>query len=281
MKKVLAIVLSLVMAFAFCVPSFAETTAAPGGGFDFSTIVETITNILGNFIPSDASLPDLGGIVDSIGSIIGNLIPSSEQGGAAITISPAMAKRIVDSMLQTGATKDDIRTAVEQMYTDGQIDEVSYQNLMTAIDEAVEPDTTVAVSDEDAAKAAAEIIKTLKKMGIPQDTIQSVVDAMYENGTIPQNVYDEIVKQLNASESTTDAENEGGIGGFLGGIFDTVKDFFGGIFGGGDAGGEGGSSTNPNEYGGNEPTGDTAILSVAAVAAVAGIALVLTKKKQK
>ena len=278
MKKVLAIVLSLVMAFAFCVPSFAETTGA-AGGLDFSAIIETITGILGSFIPSEA--PDLGGIIDGIGGIIGGLIPSGEQGGAAITISPAMAKRIVDSMLQTGATKDDIRAAVEQMHKDGKIDEASYENLMTAIDEAVEPDTTVIVSDEDAAKAAAEIIKTLKKMGVPQSAIQSVVDTLYENGTIPQNVYDEIVKQLNASESTTDAENEGGIGGFLGGIFDTVKDFFGGLFGGGSDDGEGGSTTNPNEYGGNEPTGDTAILSVAAVAAVAGVALVLTKEKQK
>ena len=45
---------------------------------------------------------------------------------------------------------------------------------------------------------------------------------------------------------------------------------------------DGGSASNGNnEYGGTEPTGDTAVYAVAGVAAVAAVALVLTKKKSK
>lgn len=45
--------------------------------------------------------------------------------------------------------------------------------------------------------------------------------------------------------------------------------------------GGGSESNGNNEYGGTEPTGDTAVYAVAGVAAVAAVALVLTKKKSK
>ncbi len=41
------------------------------------------------------------------------------------------------------------------------------------------------------------------------------------------------------------------------------------------------TSNGNNEYGGKEPTGDTAVYAVASVAAVAAVALVVTKKKSK
>lgn len=293
MKKLLAVIMALVMAFAFCVPSFAETTGSAGGGFDLSSIMDTITSAIGGLLAgfgsSDGSGSglDIGSIIESIGGIIGGLgggdTTSATGGNAQLDeISAADAKNIVNAMLRSGATKADIQAAVDQMYADGQISDASYENLCAAIESAEDVSGTPDISDEDVAKAAASVISTLKKLGVPADQLKSVVDKLSENGTIPQNVYDEIIKQLDSSEATTDASNAGGIGGFLGNIVDKIKDAFGGggNGGNGDNGGNG-STTNPDSYEGKEPTGDTAILSVAAVAAVAGVALVLTKKKQK
>ncbi len=289
MKKLLAVVMALVMAFAFCVPSFAATTTAAGGGIDIGSIMGTITEVIGSIIggigaSGSGSDIDIGSIIDSIGSIIGGIggggDTSSPTGGDVQLdeISPEDATNIVNAMLRSGATKADIQAAVDKMYTDGQISETSYDNLCAAIEAAEEVPTTPSVSDADAASAATKVIEALQKMGVPNDQIKSVVDRLYEQGTIPQNVYDEIIKQLDSAEPTTSATNEGGIGGFLSGIINTITGLFNG--GSGEGGGNG-TTTNPDSYEGKEPTGDTAILSVAAVAAVAGVALVLTKKKQK
>lgn len=301
MKKVLAVIVALVMAFSLCVPSFAETTSA-AGGFDFATIVETIKGVIGGFLPSDTSSPDIGGIIGSIGGIIGGIGGGTDTTGGTGTSEPSMPK--IENLSPEEAeafvaaalngelpiegfeghrfTKAELSAMIEALYATGQMDYESYQNLMAALEAAEEPSSTPApdIDDSQVAAAAAEVIKTLKNMGIPADQLKSVVDALYDQGAIPQNVYDEIIRQLDAEEGTSESGNSGGIGGFLGGIVDAIT----GLFGGGNGeGGEGnnGSTTNPDAYEGKEPTGDTAILSVAAVAAVAGVALVLTKKKQK
>ena len=291
MKKVLAVIVALVMAFSLCVPSFAETTSA-AGGFDFATIVETIKGVIGGFLPSDTSLPDIGGVIGSIGDIIGGIGGGTDTTGGTGTSEPSMpkienlspeeAKTMVDLMLSQGFSKEEIAAAFDEMYATDKMDYESYQNLMAALEAAEEPSSTPApdIDDSQVAAAAAEVIKRLKDMGIPADQLKSVVDALYDQGAIPQNVYDEIIRQLDAEEGTSESGNSGGIGGFLGGIVDAIT----GLLGGGNGeGGEGnnGSTTNPDAYEGKEPTGDTALLSVAAVAAVAGVALVLTKKKQK
>lgn len=296
MKKVLAVIVALVMAFSLCVPSFAATTTAAAGGFDFATIAETIKGVIGGFLPSDTSLPDIDGVIGSIGDIIGDVIGgigggTDTTGGTGTSepsmpkienLSPEAAETMVDLMLSQGFSKEEIAAAFDEMYATDKMDYVSYQNLMAALEAAEEPSSTPVpdVDDSQVAAAAAEVIKRLKDMGIPADQLKSVVDALYEQGAIPQNVYDEIIRQLDAEEGTSESGNSGGIGGFLGGIVDAIT----GLFGGGNGeGGEGnnGNTTNPDAYEGKEPTGDTAILSVAAVAAVAGVALVLTKKKQK
>ena len=81
---------------------------------------------------------------------------------------------------------------------------------------------------------------------------------------------------ISLSKLASAVANEGGIGGFLSGIVDTISGLFGG--GTGDAGTGSGSS---DEFGGSQATGDTALISVVAVAAVAGAALLLTKKKKE
>ena len=120
------------------------------------------------------------------------------------------------------------------------------------------------------------MIQRLKDAGIPASALQTVVDALHSAKIIDDTMYNEATNLINANEPTSEASNEGGIGGFLSGIVDTISGLFGG--GSGDAGTGDGPS---DEFGGDKPLGDTALISVVAVAAVAGAALLLTKKKKE
>ena len=124
--------------------------------------------------------------------------------------------------------------------------------------------------------SASDLIQRLKDAGIPASAMQTVVDALHKAGVIDDDMYNEATNLINANEPTSEASNEGGIGGFLSGIVDTISGLFGG--GSGDAGTGDGPS---DEFGGDKPLGDTALISVVAVAAVAGAALLLTKKKKE
>lgn len=124
--------------------------------------------------------------------------------------------------------------------------------------------------------SASDLIQRLKDAGIPASALQTVVDALHSAKIIDDTMYNEATNLINANEPTSEASNEGGIGGFLSGIVDTISGLFGG--GSGDAGTGDGPS---DEFGGGEPLGDTALISVVAVAAVAGAALLLTKKKKE
>ena len=65
MKKFLAVLLSLVMAFSFCLPAFAEDTTASGGG---------IGDILGGITLPDV---DISGAADTIKQLIRIIINSN------------------------------------------------------------------------------------------------------------------------------------------------------------------------------------------------------------
>lgn len=283
MKKVIAVMLALVMAFALCVPSFAE---GEEGGFDFNAIVEQIQQIIGSIGGGEGGeeLPDIGSIIDGIINGGGETPSLPEVSMPEIdfaNMTPEQAATIISVMQKTGASKEEIQATLDQMLADGQIPQEAYDMLKAALDEAPETTTEApVVSDEQVGEAAQKIIDALKKAGVSNDQMQGVVDQLYERGIIPQNVYDEITRRINESENTTAASNEGGIGGFISGIVDKIKDLFG--QGGDDTNnpGDGNNDANSGNYEGKEPTGDTAILSVAAVAAVAGVALVLTRKKK-
>ena len=268
MKKVIALMLALVMAFALCVPSFAEGEES---GFDFNAIVEQVKQIIGiidGIINGGGETPTLPELPELPGIDFANLTPEQ----AAMVISA----------MQKVASKEEIQTVLDQALANGRISQEAYDMLKAALDEAPETTTEApVVSDEQVGEAAQKIIDALKQAGVTNDQMQGVVDQLYERGIIPQNVYDEITRRINDSENTTAASNEGGIGGFISGIVDKIKDLFG--QGGSDdevGGGNSGDDANSGNYEGKEPTGDTAILSVAAVAAVAGVALVLTRKKK-
>ena len=138
------------------------------------------------------------------------------------------------------------------------------------------PDITLPDINFDEIVSAEELIQKLKDAGIPASAMQTVVDALHSAGVIDDDMYNEATNLINANEPTSESSNEGGIGGFLSGIVDTISGLFGG--GTGDAGTGSGSS---DEFGGSQATGDTALISVVAVAAVAGAALLLTKKKKE
>ena len=138
------------------------------------------------------------------------------------------------------------------------------------------PDITLPDINFDELVSASDLIQKLKDAGIPASAMQTVVDALHSAGAIDDDMYNEATNLINANEPTSESSNEGGIGGFLSGIVDTISGLFGG--GTGDAGTGSGSS---DEFGGSQATGDTALISVVAVAAVAGAALLLTKKKKE
>ena len=273
MKKVLAVLMTLVLAVTLCVPSFAanDDTTSP-----IDRITQIIQQIIGSFGGSSSEI-DPGLLEDILGDA---------------EITPELAAIAVDLALQqTGASKEELGAAFEQMYADGTINETSYNNLMAALEAAEEPTTLPPIiSDEQAAEIAGQILSALNALGVTNDQIIEAIDPMYKNGMLPENVYNAIIEQINAAENTTAADpGEGGLGGLLGG----VGDFFGGIFdtiggllgfgGGDDNGGSGNNTTAPEnagEYGGSDPTGDTAVFAVVGVAAVAGAALLLTRKKK-
>lgn len=285
MKKVIALMLALVMAFALCVPSFAEGEES---GFDFNAIVEQVKQIIGSIGGGEGGveLPDIGGIIDGIinGGGEGGETPALPElpelpGIDFANLTPEQAAMVISAM-QKVASKEEIQTVLDQALANGRISQEAYDTLKAALDAAPEtPTEAPVVSDEQVGEAAQKIIDALKQAGVTNDQMQGVVDQLYERGIIPQNVYDEITRRINDSENTTAASNEGGIGGFISGIVDKIKDLFG--QGGDDSNNSGGGNdANSGNYEGKEPTGDTAILSVAAVAAVAGVALVLTRKKK-
>ena len=148
-----------------------------------------------------------------------------------------------------------------------------------------------------------------KLVGLPIDQVKNILDTLHAQGTIDDNMYSQISDALN-NLSIDNISNlipgggEGGEGGGIGdllsgltggsggGILDTILGLFG-LGGGGDEGGSsnggssnsGSSSSNTGSstsfQGGTAKTGDYAVASVAAVAALAGVAFVLTRKKNE
>ena len=284
MKKVLAVLMTLVLAVTLCVPSFAanDDTTAPAD--DITAVIE---EILGSILGSEGTV-DVDAVLEALSGLLGG---SLDPDSIVPEISQPIANQVVNALAAAGMTKADLQATFDQMLADGQISEKTHGYLMNAV-EALPDDGSQGgiIDDAQAAGIAGQILSALNALGVTNDQIKEALDSMYANGTLPENVYNAIIEQINAAENTTAADpGEGGLGGLLGG----VGDFFGGIFdtiggllgfgGGGGNGGSGNNTTAPEnagEYGGSDPTGDTAVFAVVGVAAVAGAALLLTRKKK-
>lgn len=287
MKKVIAAILALSLVFAFSLTSFADYL--PDEEQHLTTILNTVKGGPGNAAASKAQIstlqnktngydkPVIKYCLDKLkanGSIddtrYANLIAALE--AAPDTVNPKVTMQPGTDPTATTAAPTTAPTTAPSGggTTSGSgslLPDLTLPNL---------PDITLPDINFDELVSAEELIQKLKDAGIPASAMQTVVDALHSAGAIDDDMYNEATNLINANEPTSEASNEGGIGGFLSGIVDTISGLFGG--GSGDAGTGDGSS---DEFGGSQATGDTALISVVAVAAVAGAALLLTKKKKE
>lgn len=279
MKKVIAVLLTLTLAFAFCSTAFAydvpdsvmETVSrfctAGKDPLPEATARQAISLLQGGSNKYDkpviqyclVQLKTEGKISEERYNLFVSILESNPD-----TTNPAF------TMPATTAPSAGTTSGSGEGTTGGSgslLPDLTLPNL---------PDITLPDINFDEIVSAEELIQKLKDAGIPASAMQTVVDALHSAGVIDDDMYNEATNLINANEPTSESSNEGGIGGFLSGIVDTISGLFGG--GTGDAGTGGGSS---DEFGGSQATGDTALISVVAVAAVAGAALLLTKKKKE
>ena len=141
---------------------------------------------------------------------------------------------------------------------------------------------------EDSSLSATEKITKMYELikDLPAEEVQKILDAAKEKGIIDEETYNKLSDLFNGNGKIEipDISGDGikdlvtkildklGIGGGNGGN--------GGDNSNGSGSGSSGSGSNKTDFeGGKAKTGDYTIASVAGIAAIAGAALVLTKKK--
>lgn len=284
MKKVIAAILALSLVFALSLTSFADYL--PDEEQHLTTIYNTVKNGPGNAALSKAqikSLQDNGFDKPVIRYCLDKLKANGSIDDTrytnlitALEAAPDTAKPTITMKPGTDPTATTAAPTTSPSGGSGTGTTSGSGSLLPDLTLPNLPDITLPDINFDELVSASDLIQKLKDAGIPASAMQTVVDALHSSGAIDDDMYNEATNLINANEPTSESSNEGGIGGFLSGIVDTISGLFGG--GTGDAGTGSGSS---DEFGGSQATGDTALISVVAVAAVAGAALLLTKKKKE
>ena len=284
MKKVIAAILALSLVFALSLTSFADYL--PNEEQHLTTILNTVKNGPGNAALSKAqikSLQDNGYDKPVIKYCLDKLKANGSIDDTrytnlitALEAAPDTAKPTITMKPGTDPTATTAAPTTSPSGGSGTGTTSGSGSLLPDLTLPNLPDITLPDINFDELVSAEELIQKLKDAGIPASAMQTIVDALHSAGAIDDDMYNEATNLINANEPTSESSNEGGIGGFLSGIVDTISGLFGG--GTGDAGTGSGSS---DEFGGSQATGDTALISVVAVAAVAGAALLLTKKKKE
>lgn len=317
MKKFLAVLLSLVMAFSFCLPAFAEDTTASGGG---------IGDLLGGITLPDV---DLGGAADTIKQLVGIII-NGKMDEAVIAeiitllgklagnekIDPDTVLKILNALTKGGNSGGNtpnpdapaggsVRSALDALtddqrdYINGLIDvylTTDFDNneyLDKNGEPAYNPAKVTALINAMSRMDYADIQKVLdelhsSKNAKGEEIKPALTDEAYEVLSAEVARQEEVSKNNAATAGPTEATTSviDGVKGFIGKAFETIKGLFGGGSNGGDPNtttkksttSKGGSSTTKGKI---PQTGDVALFSVAGVAVAAGIALVLTKKKKE
>lgn len=265
MKKFATVLLSICLVFSMCVASFAAVPDLTYTSKATIAIREVVRDLGAN--PSDAD-------------------------------REVAANKIIAILKENGAeTKGDLRTSADTLLNKGIIDKPLYTAINTIIDkaEAAEEDKAQAILDEmkkimnDSSLSATEKITKMYELikDLPAEEVQKILDAAKEKGIIDEETYNKLSDLFNGKGKIEIPDISGD------GIKDLVTKILGklGIGGGnGDNGGDknnggsgsgsSGSGSNKTDFeGGNAKTGDYTIASVAGIAAIAGAALVLTKKK--
>ncbi len=320
MKKFLAVLLSLVMAFSFCLPAFAEDTTAGGG----------IGDILGGITLPDV---DIGGAVDTIKQLVGIIINRNGKMDEAVIaeiitilgklansgkVTPEILLKILNALTKGGNSggntpKPDapaggsVRSALDSLTNDQRsyIADVIESYLLSDFDNnpympddegnptAYNPAKVTALINAMSRMDYADIQKVLdelhsSKNAKGEDITPALTDEAYGVLTAEVVRQEEVSKNNAATAGPTEATTSAidGVKGFIGKAFETIK----GLFGGGNKGGDSPTTTKKSttSKGGSSTTkgkipqtGDVALFSVAGVAVAAGIALVLTKKKKE
>ncbi len=264
MKKFATVLLSICLVFSMCVASFAAVPDLTYTSKATTAIREVVRDLGAN--PSDAD-------------------------------REAAAKAIITILEENGAeTKGDLRTSADTLLSKGIIDKPLHTAINTIIDktEAAEQDKAQAILDqmkaimEDSSLSATEKITKMYELikDLPAEEVQKILDAAKEKGIIDEETYNKLSDLFNGNGKIEipDISGDGikdlvtkildklGIGGGNGGN--------GGDNSNGSGSGSSGSGSNKTDFeGGKAKTGDYTIASVAGIAAIAGAALVLTKKK--
>lgn len=264
MKKFATVLLSICLVFSMCVASFAAVPDLTYTSKATTAIREVVRDLGAN--PSDAD-------------------------------REAAAKAIITILEENGAeTKGDLRTSADTLLSKGIIDKPLHTAINTIIDktEAAEQDKAQAILDqmkaimEDSSLSATEKITKMYELikDLPAEEVQKILDAAKEKGIIDEETYNKLSDLFNGNGKIEipDISGDGikdlvtkildklGIGGGNGGN--------GGDNSNGSGSGSSGSGSNKTDFeGGKAKTGDYTIASVAGIAAIAGVALVLTKKK--
>lgn len=264
MKKFATVLLSICLVFSMCVASFAAVPDLTYTSKATIAIREVVRDLGAN--PSDAD-------------------------------REVAAKAIITILKENGAeTKGDLRTSADTLLSKGIIDKPLYTAINTIIDkaEAAEEDKAQAILDQmkaimnDSSLSATEKITKMYELikDLPAEEVQKILDAAKEKGIIDEETYNKLSDLFNGNGKIEIPDISGD------GIKDLVSKILGklGIGGdknnggnknnGGSGSGSSGSGSNKTDFeGGNAKTGDYTIASVAGIAAIAGAALVLTKKK--
>ena len=320
MKKFLAVLLSLVMAFSFCLPAFAEDTTAGGG----------IGDILGGITLPDV---DIGGAVDTIKQLVGIIINSNGKMDEAVIaeiitllgklagndkVDPDTLLKILNALTKGGNSGGNtpnpdapaggsVRSALDSLTNEQRsyIADVIESYLLSDFDNnpympdadgnptAYNPAKVTALINAMSRMDYADIQKVLdelhsSKNAKGEDIKPALTDEAYEVLSAEVARQEEVSKNNAATAGPTEATTSAidGVKGFIGKAFETIK----GLFGGGSNGGDPNTTTKKSttSKGGSSTTkgkipqtGDVALFSVAGVAVAAGIALVLTKKKKE
>ena len=264
MKKFATVLLSICLVFSMCVASFAAVPDLTYTSKATTAIREVVRDLGAN--PSDAD-------------------------------REAAAKAIITILEENGAeTKGDLRTSADTLLSKGIIDKPLHTAINTIIDktEAAEQDKAQAILDQmkaimnDSSLSATEKITKMYELikDLPAEEVQKILDAAKEKGIIDEETYNKLSDLFNGNGKIEipDISGDGikdlvtkildklGIGGGNGGN--------GGDNSNGSGSGSSGSGSNKTDFeGGKAKTGDYTIASVAGIAAIAGAALVLTKKK--
>lgn len=190
------------------------------------------------------------------------------QGGSFEDLTPEQAEQLKTYLDDTLFKKDENGEAVTD--ADG-----SYVPTMAASLLAQVITSTVDYSDAFAA------IDEMKAAGVLSDAAYAQLASEIEELSNVDASIDQ--SRADAAESTTNPID--GVKDFFGNIFNAISGLLGGLFGGGDSDTPTTTKSTTNASGddtfSNTQTGDVALFSVAGVALVAGLALVVTKKKEK